>query len=224
MTDAGTETVAGPPGEDDSMGNLPFAINHINAPDSMVFSADLNNIESAIVANIGDLITALGGADPDTLVETVGARLLALATQMANNSHGEIEIPLDLGTRLVIAGTWTVESNGLLTESGNVSSCRIPVSVPIGSVISGIRVRGKQTGATDQFTVELQGASGVGAGAPAIGDLETSDGTTIEQDVPVVESETVDANTRYFIRIGTTGGGSGDREISQATVTYRRDL
>jgi hypothetical protein len=50
---------------------LPFSANTTYAAGSQIKSADLNDFQTQIIDNIGDLITALGGSSPDTLVDMI---------------------------------------------------------------------------------------------------------------------------------------------------------
>jgi hypothetical protein len=50
---------------------LPFSRNTTYAPGQQIQSADLNDMQDVDVDNIGALITALGGAAPDTLADVI---------------------------------------------------------------------------------------------------------------------------------------------------------
>lgn len=140
--------------------------------------------------------------------------------------HGSIEVPLDLTQRLVQAGTWTINNAGVLVENTNTARCRVPITIPIGSTITGFRLRGQQTGATDLFAVEISSSTSISAGSPApISGAALSDGVTTgtQQDASVTgESLTTDGNTRYFLEITTAGAGAGNRILTGGFVTYQR--
>jgi hypothetical protein len=152
----------------------------------------------------------------------------ALQDAVKFHAHGVVELPLVLSTRQVLTGTWTVQSTGLLTESAKTSVIRIPVPVPVGSIITGLRVRGIQASSGNQFEARLQGVTDDGTIAD-IGTATTSDNTITgtAQDVAVTlgaSAETAGANRRYFVRVETLGGGGGLRTITGAFVSYKRPL
>jgi hypothetical protein len=176
-----------------------------------------NMVQEELCNLVVELGGTLDGEVDDQLATLIGGRFAAL---------DPVEVPLALNSRQVLAGTWTVQTTGLLTESANASVIRIPVVAPVGSVITGVRVRGIQASSGNQFDVRLQGVTDDGSIAD-IGSTTTSDnginGTA--QDVSVAlggSAETVGANNRYFVRVETVGGGAGSRTITGAFVTYRR--
>jgi hypothetical protein len=143
-----------------------------------------------------------------------------LQDSIVDASHGPQEIPLDLSRRIIVSGTWSIGSGGTLTEGASGSQCRVPLSVPVGCVITRVRLRGQQTGA-DQFRQDLQGATGVLPGAFPLGNAPSSNTaiTGAEQDVIDPLAITTGPNTRYFVSITTQGGGAGNRIITGAFVT-----
>jgi hypothetical protein len=144
----------------------------------------------------------------------------ALQDSVVSGAHGPQELPLDLSRRIISSGTWTVGSGLQLTESTSGVVCFVPIMVPVGHLITGVRLRGIQTGASDQFSATLNGATGNASGNP-IGSTTPSNSAIVgtEQDVNVVVSHTTGANTRYFVRVATLGGGAGNRIITGAFVT-----
>jgi hypothetical protein len=143
-----------------------------------------------------------------------------------DGSHGSRELPITLNSRIVVSGTWGVGTTGQLTESTNLQVARVPVVLPIGSVITGIRVRGIQASSTNQFNVRLQSVTDLGSIDDVGGNEDSDNGITgTAQDVSVDLSGspvTVVANDRYFVRIEAMGGGSSTRTITGAFVTYYR--
>lgn len=135
------------------------------------------------------------------------------------------EIPLDLSQRIPATGTWTVGTGGTLTESNSVGLCRVPVVLPTGTVITGVRVRGQQTGATDIFNCSLQSNNGTGSGSSPVGTGGGSDGVTVgaQQNIFAVPGNHATlTDTRYFVSISNSGGGTGNRIITGAYLTVLR--
>jgi hypothetical protein len=160
---------------------------------------------------------ASGASDDgrDVIVGADTARWRRLPNQKAERS-------LNASTRLVIGGTWTAGSSGLVTESvsGSNAAIQIPRLTP-GHRISNLRVRCQCAGSTSMMTVVLGSRIGINAAVTVVGTPTATSSAVVgtEQDVNHVLSLIVADNTQYFVRLQTTSGGALDRTLTGVWYT-----
>jgi hypothetical protein len=143
--------------------------------------------------------------------------------------HDAYELPLDISQRIVQSGTWTIGTGGAVTQAADGAACVVPITIPVGFEIVTVRIRGQQTGGTDQFLCELHSAAGVGSGTTDIGGTNGSSNSGITGSIQNVSFSppapvTTDLNTRYFVSVQTFGGGAGNRIITGAWITIQRPI
>jgi hypothetical protein len=135
---------------------------------------------------------------------------------------GPVDVPLDLSSRQVLAGTWDLSSTGMLLEHAPIQVIRIPITVPLGCVILGARVRGIQTQSGGAFEVQIQEITDDGEPIDLGRAVKSADGlenTAQDVNVEVDGGMVTKPNARYYLRIEATGG-EGLRMITGAFASY----
>lgn len=145
----------------------------------------------------------------------------ASADTVTSSATGDVvELPLVLSSRQVVSGTWEITPTGLLVESEEIQVARVPIAVPVGCGIKGVRVRGIQTEAGSGFAVRLQEVVDDGEPEDIGRQVVSTDGAEGRAQDVVVELDAVTRpNARYFVRIEAVGG-SAQRVITGAFVSY----